>query len=118
MGWPMSYDEVAPWYSKTERLVGVSRGKSALMAGTPDGEFMEPQGYTCNHAIVTQAMKKIGYTTTREPHAIITQDHNGRPKCHYCGRCGQGCDSAAKFTSVRARLPVARHTRRLPLITS
>lgn len=116
--WPISYDEMAPWYSKTELLVGVSGGKAGQMTGTPDGEFMPPQGYTCNHAIITAAVKKMGYITTREPHAIITQDHNGRPQCHYCGRCGQGCDSGAKFTSVGALLPVAQATGRMTVFTN
>ncbi len=116
--WPISYEEMAPWYSKTELLVGVSGGKAGQMTGTPDGEFMPPQGYTCNHAIITAAVKKMGYITTREPHAIITQDHNGRPQCHYCGRCGQGCDSGAKFTSVGALLPVAQATGRMTVFTN
>lgn len=116
--WPISYEEMAPWYSKTELLVGVSGEKSGQMTGTPDGEFLPPQGYTCNHAIMTKAARRLGYVTTREPHAIITRDHNGRPKCHYCGRCGQGCDSGAKFTSVGALLPVAKATGRMTLFTN
>ncbi|HWB83817.1 MAG TPA: GMC family oxidoreductase [Bryobacteraceae bacterium] len=116
--WPISYDEMAPWYSKTERLIGVSGDKIDRITATPSGEYMKPQGMTCAHAIMRGFAVRQGYLPVHEPYAIITQDHNGRPKCHNCGRCGQGCDVGAKFTSVSALLPVARATGRLTMISN
>jgi choline dehydrogenase-like flavoprotein len=116
--WPMSYDEMAPWYSKTERLIGVSGDKVDQLTATPSGEYMKPAGMTCVHAVMRGVARRQGYLTGHEPYAIITQDHNGRPKCHYCGRCGQGCDVGAKFTSVGAMLPVAYATGRLTMISN
>lgn len=116
--WPISYDEMAPWYSKTEQLIGVSGDKVDALTATPSGEFMTPQGMTCVHAVGARAGRKLGYLVVHEPYAIITQAHNGRPKCHYCGRCGQGCDVGAKFTSVGALLPVAAATGNMTLFTN
>jgi choline dehydrogenase-like flavoprotein len=114
--WPISYEEMAPWYSKTEELIGVSGDKVSVPSATPSGEYMEPAGMTCTHAVVKRAATRLGYLAVHEPHAIITRNHNGRAKCHYCGRCGQGCDVGAKFTSVGALLPVAQATGKMTLI--
>jgi choline dehydrogenase-like flavoprotein len=116
--WPISYEEVAPWYSRVERLIGVSGGKTGEMTATPDGEYVEPPALTCALAIMRKTANRMGYTTTSEPRAIITQPHNGRPACHYCGRCGRGCDVGAKFTSVGALLPIAHATGRLTMFTN
>ena len=50
------------------------------------------------------------------PKAILTADHRGRPACHYCGPCWQGCDSGLKFDSLHVFLLAARNTGRLNLV--
>jgi choline dehydrogenase-like flavoprotein len=60
----------------------------------------------------------MGYLALRPPRAVITRDYNGRPACHYCGRCGHGCDTGSKFTSVGALLPHAQATGRMTLFTN
>ncbi len=50
------------------------------------------------------------------PKAVLTADHHGRPACHYCGPCWQGCDSGSKFDSLRVFVLAAQNTGRLHLI--
>jgi len=47
--------------------------------------------------------------------AVLTQTHNGRAACHYCGPCHRGCITQSYFSSVNATLPVAGKTGRLTL---
>src|SRR5260221_2107908 len=47
--------------------------------------------------------------------AILTQTHNGRAACHYCGPCHRGCITRSYFSSVNATLPVAEKTGRMTL---
>jgi choline dehydrogenase-like flavoprotein len=47
--------------------------------------------------------------------ANLTQTHNGRAPCHYCGPCHRGCITRSYFSSVNATLPAARATGRLTL---
>jgi len=47
--------------------------------------------------------------------AILTQAHNGRGPCHYCGPCPRGCSVGAYFSSQSATLPAARATGNLTL---
>ena len=47
--------------------------------------------------------------------AVITQPHNGRLACHYCGSCQRGCITHSYFNSIGSTLPAARRTGRLTL---
>lgn len=114
--WPVSYEEMAPWYSRCERLIGVSGEKCGVESDQPDGEFMEPPGLSCPLTIMRKTARRIGYIATNEPHAIITGPKDGRSPCHYCGKCTWGCDPGAKFTAVGTLLPWAGATRRMTLI--
>ncbi len=39
--WPVGYEDLAPWYERVERFVGV-RGSAAGIANLPDGAYVEP----------------------------------------------------------------------------
>src|SRR3954464_4338185 len=47
--------------------------------------------------------------------AVLTEAHNGRAACHYCGPCHRGCITRSYFSSVNATLPAAQATGRLTL---
>ena len=49
--------------------------------------------------------------------AVLTQRHNGRAACHYCGPCHRGCSTASYFSSPTSTLPAAAATGKLTLIT-
>jgi len=48
--------------------------------------------------------------------AILTQNHNGRRACHYCGPCEKGCITHSYFSSIASTLPAARATGNLTLM--
>lgn len=50
--------------------------------------------------------------------AILTQKHNGRAACHYCGHCDRGCTTSSYFSSPGSTLPAAAKTGRLTLRTN
>lgn len=44
-------------------------------------------------------------------HAVIlTQNHNGRAACQYCGTCERGCSTHSYFNSIGRTLPAAQRT--------
>src|SRR5262249_31678417 len=116
--WPMSYQEMDPWYTRVERLIGVSGEKCGVASQTPDGDFQPPPPLVCTLSMMQRTARRIGYIATNEPHAVITRPLNGRPPCHYCGRCSHGCDTGAKFTSTGTLLPWAQATGRMTLISN
>ena len=115
--WPIRYADLAPWYSHVERFIGVS-GAAEGLAQLPDGEFLPPMSMSVvDRHTREKVLKAFGgqrvWTIGRA--AILTQPHNGRAACHYCGPCERGCITHSYFSSIGATLPAAQRTGRLTL---
>lgn len=116
--WPITYEDVAPYYDRVEELIGVSSTVEPL-GGFPVNKGlrpMRPKLAELEFAKAAAAMGR-GLKMIPIPKAILTQDHRGRPACHHCGPCWQGCDSGSKFDSMRVLVLGARRTGKLNLMT-
>jgi len=116
--WPIRYADIAPWYDLVERFIGVS-GQTEGLAHLPDGPFLPPMAMNCVESHVRDRMaSKFGRdrVLTMGRVAVLTERHNGRAACHYCGPCHRGCVTRSYFSSVNATLPVAEATGRLTLM--
>ena len=120
--WPISYEEVAPYYSRAERLMGVYGHKDGL-SNLPDGEFLKGVPMRCPEAALKRGVErlkarghKMEFIALRK--AILTEPHQSkRSVCHYCGQCMLGCDVEAKYTSANTPIPLALKTGNLTLLT-
>ena len=117
--WPIGYDEVAPYYSKAERVMGVHGFKDGLW-NMPDGEFQKGVPLRCAERMLqrgTQVLKtrgrKMDFVAQRK--AIPTEKHD-RATCHYCGHCMAGCEIDSKYTSANTPIPLALKTGNLTLL--
>ena len=114
--WPISYEDVAPYYDKVESYIGVF-GTKENIARAPDGIFLPPPKPRCTETIIKKACDKLNVLCIPSRLAVITQSVNGRLPCHYCGQCDRGCLTASNFSSSQVMLPVAEKTGRFTLIT-
>jgi len=115
--WPIRYTDIAPWYSHVEKFIGVTGAKEGL-SQLPDGEFLPPMAMSASERHGReQILKKFGgeRVMTIGRAAILTENHNGRLACHYCGPCERGCVTHSYFNSIGSTLPAARKTGRLTL---
>jgi choline dehydrogenase-like flavoprotein len=116
--WPISYEELVPFYEKVERYVGIS-GLAENLPQLPDSIFLPHMPFTCGEQILRDKVKaKFGRTVTMGRTAILTKAHNGRQACHYCGPCEQGCVTNSYFSSPFTTVKDAQATGRLTLITN
>src|SRR5262249_53939888 len=115
--WPISYDDVAPYYDKVESYIGVF-GTKENIPSAPDGIFQPPPKPRCNEVVAQRACQKLGIPCIPSRMAILTRPLNGRPACHYCAQCGRGCQLASNFSSSQILIPPAMATGRLTLITN
>ena len=115
--WPISYSDVAPFYDKVERYVGISgmrEGHDAL----PDGQYLPPMGMSCAEWRMRDlAKQRFRRTLTIGRSANLTKPINGRMVCHYCGPCERGCISHSYFNSSFTTLKDAMATGRCDLLT-
>jgi len=116
--WPIRYKDIAPWYSHVEKFIGVS-GQAENLPHLPDGEFLPPlQMNVMEKAIKARLEQNYDdRILTMGRVAVLTQPHNGRAACHYCGPCQQGCTAGAYFSTQSSTLPAARATGNLTLIS-
>jgi choline dehydrogenase-like flavoprotein len=114
--WPLTYEEIAPYYDKVESFIGVF-GSQENISSAPNGVFLPPPPPRCTETIIKKACDKIGVLCVPSRLAILTKPLNGRAACHYCGQCGRGCVSASNFSSSQVMIPPAQSTGRLTLIT-
>lgn len=114
--WAVTYADMRPYYDRVESFIGVS-GERLGLAQFPDGPFLPPMPLNCAETIFTAAAKSLGYVSTHRRLAQLTQMHNNRPPCHYCGNCVNGCDVNAMFSTVSTTLPPALKTGNLELRT-
>ncbi|SVD35997.1 uncharacterized protein METZ01_LOCUS388851, partial [marine metagenome] len=106
--WPVRYAHLAPWYDYVERFAGIS-GQAEGMHQLPDGQFLPAMPFNAGEvkvkAGIEGAFPERRMTIGRS--AVLTQPHNGRGACHYCGPCDQGCSVGAYFSSQSSTLPAA-----------
>jgi choline dehydrogenase-like flavoprotein len=114
--WPISYDDVAPYYDKVESFIGVF-GTRENIPSSPDGVFLPPPPPRCTETIIKKSCDRLNILCIPSRLAILTKPLNGRAACHYCAQCGRGCISASNFSSSQVMIPPAQSTGRLTLIT-
>ncbi len=115
--WPITYDDIKPYYDRLDKLVGIF-GSNEGFHNQPDGYFLPPPRPRAYELMVMDASKRLNVTCVPARLSIITRPLNGRPGCHYCGECNRGCSVNANFTSTNVLLAPAMATRRLTMMTN
>jgi len=116
--WPITYDDLAPFYGYVERTIGVCGTREGLKT-LPDGEFAgPPPPVRCAEQLAATACRAVGLQLIPTRKALQVGPGGQRAPCHYCGRCMHGCDVGAIFTTPNTLLPRALLTGRLTLRTN
>ena len=101
--WPISYNDIKPYYDEVDDLVGIFGSKEGLR-NHPDGNFLPAPKPRCWETVVKRAADKHKVTCIPSRLSILTKPKNGRPACHYCGQCNRGCATNSNFTSPNVLL--------------
>jgi choline dehydrogenase-like flavoprotein len=114
--WPITYDDLAPYYDKAEELIGVFGSEEGL-ENTPDGKFQPAPAPRSYEKLVKLASDKLNIPCVPSRLAILTRPLHGRPACHYCGQCGRSCSANANFNSPGVHILPAIKTGNLEVRT-
>lgn len=113
VNWPISYEELEPYYARVEHDIGVS--------GAPDeGPHVAPRSGpyplppVATHPggrILDEVASKLGLRAFVTPRAVLSQPYEGRSSCHYHPLCGSfACHSGAKSSTLETYIPKAEAT--------
>lgn len=117
--WPFEYADIAPWYDKTEALVGVCGTNTGLddMPPSPEGVLQPPPQPRVPELLIAAAAKKLGIPAVPMHRAVLTRPLDNRAACFYATPCGHGCSIGAAFQTTTSLLPMAKATGLLDLRT-
>ncbi|HSC09408.1 MAG TPA: GMC family oxidoreductase, partial [Rhodanobacteraceae bacterium] len=141
--WPISYDDMAPYYDKVEMLVGVYGANNGLenTPDSPDGCLLPPPKPRVSDLLVAQRAGKLGIPVIPGHRAVLTQqldwktspaklhpgnetaqkiiaeDMQRRAACFWATPCGRGCSIRANYQSTTVHLPPALATGKLDILT-
>jgi choline dehydrogenase-like flavoprotein len=114
--WPIGYDDLKPYYDKIDQLIGVF-GSVEHLPNDPDGIFLPPPKPRCYELLIKAAANRLDIPVIPSRLSILTQRHNGRAACHYCGHCNRGCATHSNFSSPSVLLPPALKTGKLQIVS-
>ena len=116
--WPISYDDLEPFYTKAEQEFGVAGDHTSNPFGAPQKTRLPNPAHPVRVSAqkFSAGAKKLGYHPFPVPKAINSQPFGGRPRCMYGGACrSYGCPIHAKATTLSISLPRAERTKKLDL---
>src|SRR5690606_19911264 len=97
--WPISYQDVAQYYDKVEKLIVVFMNKEDLR-NDPDGYFLPHPKRRLHELLYIKGAKKSGVPVYTSRLSMLTKRiNNDRGVCFYCGQCSRGCQVHADFSS-------------------
>jgi choline dehydrogenase-like flavoprotein len=101
--WPLTYDELAPFYDQVEERLAVQGDRSKMPAHTlanapRDKDFpMPPNPPMYAGKLLAQGAASLGYTAYPFPQGVHSRPHDGHAACNSCGFCsGFGCPINAR----------------------
>ena len=115
--WPIGYAEIAPFYSRVEKMIGIA-STVQNRPSNPDGEYLPAFNFRCLDHILQTGANKIGIPYLPDRVAQLTRNHAGMPACHFCGACTTGCDTGSFFSTPWRFLPNAEASGNLDLRTN
>ncbi len=115
--WPIGYSDLAPYYDRLDKLVGIF-GNNDNLPNHPGGYFHPPPKPRCYELMIKDAADRLDITCVSARLSIITKPHNGRAPCHYCGQCNRGCMTKSNFSATDVFIAPALRTGRLTLVTN
>ncbi|MEU6715683.1 GMC family oxidoreductase [Nonomuraea sp. NPDC046802] len=116
--WPIEYADLAPWYDKVERLIGVTGLPEGIenVPDSPPGVQLPPPPPRPHEIVLTRAFERMGMKVAAMRAAILTRPLNGRAACLYATPCTRGCSSRSNFQSTTVLIPPARATGNLSIL--
>ena len=124
MDWPIAYADIAPWYDRTEKLIGVSGANSGL-ENHPDsspGVLQPASAPRINELAIKAGADALGIPCVPSRYAVLTRDidHPVAPRqaCFNARPCGRGCAIGAAFQTTTSLLPMALAPGRMQLISN
>ena len=97
--WPISYDDIKPYYDRLDKMIGVFGSKEGRH-NDPDGFFLPAPKPRLHELYYIKGARKLGVDVIPSRLSILTKRINReRGVCFYCSQCSRSCNAYADFSS-------------------
>jgi len=115
--WPIGYDDVAPFYDKVDKFVGVFGTREGIL-NEPDGHFLPPPKPRLHELMMQKGATKAGVKVIPSRLSMLTRPINkDRGVCFYCSQCNRSCQVYADFSSSSVLVHPALQTGNVDVFT-
>jgi len=116
--WPIGYEDVAPYYDKIDRLIGVFGSKENL-PNDPDSIFLPPPKPRLHELFIKEAGTALNIPVIPSRLSILTKPINKeRGACFFCSQCNRGCTVYGDFSSSSVLVKPAFNTGNVEVIAN
>jgi choline dehydrogenase-like flavoprotein len=118
--WPISYEDIAPWYDKVDQLIGVFGSKENL-PNDPDSIYLPPPKPRLHELLIKNGAPKAGVPVIPSRLSILTKalpNNKDRGACFYCHQCNRGCQVYGDFSSSSVLVNPAVNTKHVDVLTN
>ena len=116
--WPIGYEEVAPFYDRVDKMIGVFGSKEGL-PNEPDGYFLPPPKPRLHELMIKKAGDKLNIPVIPARLSILTRPVNdSRQACFFCSQCNRGCQVYGDFSSSSVLVKPAMKSGHVDLYTN
>lgn len=118
--WPVTYDEIKPYYDKVDMLIGVYGTKEGL-ENEPDGIFLPPPKLRLGEMFIKKGAESVGVKVIPGRGSVLTKplaNNKDRGVCFFCGQCNRSCKVYADFSASSCLVIPAMKTGNLEVISN
>jgi len=109
--WPLSYEDLEPYYEQAEYELGVSGDENPFGPPRRKPLPLPPVAENREAAVLFPAARCLKWKPFHTPLAILSQPYRGRSACVQCPFCnGYGCEVGAKSSTLVSVIPDALRT--------
>tara|TARA_B110000211_G_C14075703_1_gene551924 strand:+ start:627 stop:2285 length:1659 start_codon:yes stop_codon:yes gene_type:complete len=115
--WPISYADLEPYYTVSERVLGVAGPENQGERWRTEPYPLPAHPLSSAAQALVSAGAKIEMEWQQNSRAALSQSYDERPACNYCGNCSKGCPIGDKGSADVTFIRKAEATGRLEIKT-
>lgn len=116
--WPISYEDLEPYYTEVEKIVGVAGPKEIPSRRRSEPYPLPPHKLSFASQLIEKGCKKLGLSLVPNSVAILSHFYRDNVSCNYCNGCVWGCPRKDKGTVDVTFIPLAEKTGMCQVLTN
>jgi choline dehydrogenase-like flavoprotein len=116
--WPISYEDLEPYYTEVEKIVGVAGPKEIPSRRRSEPYPLPPHRLSFASQVIEKGCEKLGLELVPNSVAILSHLYRDTAPCNYCNGCVWGCPRKDKGSIDVTFIPLAEKSGKCRILTN